>query len=765
MAGNWGSPRVLFATLTTVITCVAVLCTASAATAAECGNEALREQQHATFLGDCRAYEMVSPPGAIPKVVDTGAGRGQTAGVRAANVSEGLYAAGIAWFSYYPTPEAEDAGNQFLSLRTTGGWATASVNPSQSTGTLGPVGCHFSSYLSAGLSHLALRAGWQTDTTGHGEQEYCGRPEPRLVEDEPEGFQNVYIRNNTTGSYELSNLTPAGVPPADATFQDASADFGAVVFSESAPLTPAAPNGEALYDAADGSVHLVSVLPDGTGVEGRIVNASSHPATSIGGTKSGGADQSAAPTTNAVATDGSRVFFEAGKNLYVRVNPAGQSSALEGTACLEQTTYACTVQVDASQAGGPGGGGSFAWATSSGSMVFFRAGTGAGLTTDTQPRSGVNLYAYNTDTGTLSDLTPYSAANVLGFSGLGESASGVVAYFVASAALTGPNREGVAPKERQRNLYAATIHGQSTTLAFIGTLAPSDGGDWGPTGAAQYLNLKSRVSPDGNYIAFNSVARLTAYDNTDATSGAADDEIYLYDAESATLSCVSCRPDGAKPETSAGFPGEEPSSPFYGPGYLQRNVLNSGQVFFDSAEPLIARAANGVENVYEYSDGQLRLVSTGTSTRGAYFFEATPDGRNVYFVTTQGLVPSDTDNGLSLYDAREEGGLPERAEARAECEEAAVCRPGGSGLTPLSTPSSVDFVGVGNMSVRSGRAVHTAGRKGLQGAIQKCRYKYRHRPKQRRRCVRRVRTLHANASKHGTQGGHGRSGHRGRRVR
>ena len=61
----------------------------------------------------------------------------------------------------------------------------------------------------------------------------------------------------------------------------------------------------------------------------------------------------------------------------------------------------------------------------------------------------------------------------------------------------------------------------------------------------------ARVSPNGQYLAFMSEQSLTGYDNEDLSSGhpgeRMDEEVYLYDAHAASLTCVSCDPTGARP--------------------------------------------------------------------------------------------------------------------------------------------------------------------------------------------------------------------------
>ena len=84
---------------------------------------------------------------------------------------------------------------------------------------------------------------------------------------------------------------------------------------------------------------------------------------------------------------------------------------------------------------------------------------------------------------------------------------------------------------------------------LIARLSSEDSPDWGRF-AGNEISLKdktSRVSPNGEYVAFMSNQSLTGYNNSDANSGAADEEVFLYHHGSG-ITCVSCNPSGAQPE-------------------------------------------------------------------------------------------------------------------------------------------------------------------------------------------------------------------------
>ncbi len=713
------SPAVIVATLIAGAAGFGLLVLAvPAASAAEgtCPNEAIRIEQGSTYLPECRAYEMVSPPGEVPYIQQ---GSLNIEGAQAAADGDA-----IGWFSYYPIEGSHGAFFN-LSRRGATGWSTEPAVPALSTENGDLFACSPSVYYNGALTHSILEDGVRSNglesNPRHegGEEGFCANNDPPLVENEPQGFQNVFIRDLATGAYQLANLTPAGVTPANANFQNASADFSRVYFEEEAKLTAGAPSGSNLYEWVGGAVHLVGVLPSGAATNASIVYA----------VHKGACCQSPGPFLHSVSDDGKTVFFTAEGKLYARIDPEAESELKGARDAAECGAEACTLQIDASQAGGPGGGGQFLAANAQGTKVFFTDSPEAKLTSDTQAGSGQNLYLYDLETGQLTDLTPTAQAQVVGVSGIAEDGSYL--YFVAEGALASGATAG------RVNLYVT--HEGATS--FVATLSERDSFDWNTQ------LLKARTSANGRYIAFTSVERLTGYNNEDVATGQPDSEIFLYDAASAKLNCVSCNPDGSKPVGSAELQDAQKTFNTWGPAYLQREVFNDGRVFFNSPDPLVAGDVNGVPDVYEYADGVLHLISSGTSSFQSEFYDASETGEDVFFATAQGLVGRDTDNAPSLYDARVNGGFAEPL-ASPSCS-GEGCRAGLPGSAPLSSPSSVSFSGEGNLappassksSGKSHKVTKLTRRQKLVKALKACRHwKNRHK---RRLCKRRARRRYA----------------------
>lgn len=707
--------------------CLTLAVTVSAAPAAgACPNEALRTGFNA-YLPECRAYELVSPPGTPPELNSWGKAKdsedirrpgsvsvmqGEPQGVNVSASGERL-----AFFSNYAPSSSSWDSQYFIASRGQQGWSTSSLVPPQSPEHT--ITCHnaYAVAYSTELTSWVLGDGWgqpgDSQEPGYhtSSLEGCGKDEPELVHGEPQGSQNLFVSEGLNAPSQLVDVTPEGSQPADAWFQAASANLEHVVFDERANLTPEAPFDPEFPGALDlyvwtkgavPAVRLVTILPDGMPTEGVLVNRTLEQTVTENYTQEVFFHVGPEIYTHTVSSDGDRVFFTANGNLYVREKAYAPQSELEGEHCTEPEK-ACTVQVDAAQPGGEGGGGTFMWASADGLRVFF-TDTRRLTASSTAAPEAPDLYEYDfkaPEGVRLTDLTANATepADVQGVSGLSEDGSYV--YFVANGKLTNTaNSHNDTAIAGQPNLYVA----HAGEVAFIATLDPTyDSMDW------SVKVLTSRVSENGRYIAFDSQRELTGYDNTPAqpadcvweTEPRPCTEIFLYDAQQRQLSCVSCQANGAPPTAPAGIGPPEIRAMDYdelggatAPGYLRRNITDNGQVFFDTSDPLSSRATNGLTNAYEYRNGEVRLLTTATSNVGAFFYEGSASGNDVFVTTNQPLAAGAEGSEYSIYDVRVNGGFspPEPATACSEED----CR---GAITPtplLGAPSSQTLVAQGN---------------------------------------------------------------------
>lgn len=579
---------------------------------ASCPNEQLRGGFSAG-LPDCRAYEVVTPsnkesaqPDPVPAFYPP-AEPGESVETTNLAARDGNR---FSFVSVEVLPGSQSAGLYYVASRGVSGWSSQDVMPLQAYNgdrcpDKGLEGTGGVDAYSADLSTVVLRVGsFGFDCRG-------GIP-VEVVRGEPLDTENLLMRDNVTGAYQLIDVTPPGVTATEPVgFVAASADGSRVIFEELAKLTPDALNNVMnMYEWSEGVVRLLTVLPDRTRVSGA----------SFAG----------------ISADGSDVLFTVGGDLYMRVD--GER----------------TVRVDQPRGGsGPGGGGSFVGATADGSRVFFTADASAGLTSDTVAGSGTNLYVYEVGTGGLSDLTPVGDAKA-GLEGISED--GAYVYFSEETALTGSqsNQFGETAQDGKANLYLD----HDGTLTFI---------------AHEGVRV-GRLSPNGEFFVF------------DGQGG-----IDLYSASSNHISCASCNPDGEPGGASL--------------GHAPHSVSNTGQVFFETTEALLPSDTNGQMDVYEYGNGGLHLISTGTSSTESVLLDSSESGNDVFFLTRQKLLPQDTnEEALSIYDARVDGGFPETAIPPA-CTTADACR---SAPTPqpaiFGEPTSQTFSGIGNLTSSEAKA-------------------------------------------------------------
>jgi hypothetical protein len=655
----------------------------AAAHAETCPNEAVRSAQAATYLPDCRAYEMVSPLEKGNSNITGIDGVAEGGVVQASENGEAITYASLGSFG---AAQGAPLGSQYLARRdaSSGDWSTQNITIPQLSATYAAV---------AGTPYKAFSSDLADALVDGGEILHNAPAtieNPPLAADAPPGYEDYYLHSDTDGSF-ISLLTTT--PAASANqfrmhLQGATADLRHVVVTMRLGEEADGTLQEGLYqwNEAEGQLQPLSVLPGG----GAIAPGESY----LGGDE--GVD-----TQGAISSDGSRAFWTNGPPQYESL--------------YETDDGTNAVQVDASRvAGEEGGEGQFAAANSEGTRVYFtdkhRLVNGSTAASGAYGEEKMeDLYEMNLQSGVLKDVTTQDAGGARVQGVLGASADGSRVYFVAEGVLTSaPNAEGHEPVAGGDNLYVATEGHPS----FIATLSPDDettevaqpelAHDW----TREFASRTVRVSASGRQLVFMSDASLTGYDNLDASTGLPDEEVYLYEASTGKLHCVSCNPSGARPLG----PSRIPAATEFEVGYAMRQsrVLSETEngegtrVFFDSDDALVPRDTNDREDVYEYEHGQVSLISSGTSDERSSFVDASSSGDNVFFITAQQLVSGDIDELVDLYDAREDGGF---AQVTPPACTGTGCQ-GAPGAPPVfATPASATFNGVGNFAVPAAPAV------------------------------------------------------------
>lgn len=511
-------------------------------------------------------------------------------------------------------------------------------------------------------------------------------------------YPNLYRRDNASDSYEaLTTSKPANATEYNIELQGFSADGKHTVFRANAKLTPNASANLVYqtYESTEGSLKLVSIRPSGT------VNPVDS---SVGSRGLGLNNGREANVGHAVSDDGARIYWSeiGGSNrVYVRVNGTETVAVSGGSATF------WSAKPDGSQA----------IYTEAGALKRFELG----------PKSSSIL----------------AAEGVQGVMGASEDLSRI--YFVSTAALEGKGSPG------KRNLY---LYEEGQPLVLVGALSQSDS-TLSPIALSPRKRV-ARVTADGSVAVFMSRAPLTGADNIDRESGAADAEVFRYEAATGELRCLSCNYTGARPsgrelELDAALTGYWYASriPTWELQHHAPRVISADgeRVFFDSFNPLVVTDTDESQDVYEweapgkgdcsllsptYVDGAggcINLISGGDEEQDAEFVDASADGRDVFFLTGSSLVADDPGQ-IDLYDAREGGGFAPSPPIPPACEGEA-CQPSSQPPAPPA-PNGSEGVAVGGNVVPPKPC-----RKGFVRKRGKCVKRHKPRPHKRNKQQRR----------------------------
>jgi hypothetical protein len=656
-----------------------------------CGNASSRTGASAG-LPDCRVFELVTPQDNANNDAYTPDLAIQRVGIDSVGADLPFQASlDGETFTYAAEPAAGGNGaavggtlaNQYLATHTSNRWTQENISAPAT---------HFKAHydiFSADLSVGVLQDG-----------NHFGETSPLLPTAPPGNYKVLYARNSANRAERpLYTETPAEVGrfEFESEVTGGSEDFSTIVFDASGePAEPGLTPGSNVYETTGGAPQLINRLPVTGALEPEAVTGAPDLTGSEG----------LPDLSDAVSTNGSRIYWTGlfSHGLYLHEDGAP------------------TIQVDASEAGGSGGGGQFWTATPDGSQVFFTDDAEAGLTADTVPNSGVNLYRYDVDADRgghhLTDLTPGADPEVRGV--IGVSGNGSYVYYVAKGVLTSAaNSENDHATLGASNVYVMTDEGGTEVTDFVASLTERDGvsvrpvagaggsgefGDW-----VQGLPHRTAgVSREGG-LAFTSLQTLTDYEN-DGLS-----EVYAYDPVAKTLFCASCDPSGAAPrpsssvnlaETAAILPPStslvEPAN-HVNPTRATRWMSADGdRVFFDSAVPLVPQDTNGQVDVYEWERGGtgscreaagcVSLLSGGKSEASSFLMDADLTGKNVFFASREPLT-SQGQVTMNVYDAREKGFHLPAPEGPCEGE---ACRTQGPARSSDRTPATSTVSASGN---------------------------------------------------------------------
>jgi hypothetical protein len=697
----------------------------------------------ARALPDGRSYELVSPPDKnggyiLPDAQSTRAaadgGAVQFASLTAFGDAVGT-GVNTDYVSMRSVPGAGNVGN---------GWSTHAITPPEVGGTYATLFAFLEpSYL--GEFTADLSAGVFLS------------PSPLTDDPNTAAISNLYLRTDLktggAGAYQLTTLcplceataTPLSLPvdgnaalAAEPFLAAISPDAGHVAFESRVRLTadtPLAAIRVETYEWDHGAVRLVGRIPSGSSVECDDVSGPACVASSFSIAGPGAGTTGNSPRVPHGVSDGSdghtRIFFtRPTKADGSTLDPAATAGRLymrvDGTTTVQLNASERT-SLDAAAA-------AYLDASADGQRVFFE--TVAALTDNAPVGASNKIYMYDASkpASAPDNLTLLSvdgeAGDGLGGSTagfIGASADGRYAYFMADGQLvSGAPLSG-------SGIYVW----HDGTLAYVGPAPPSGKSRADQLSTAGSTSPQARVTPDGRFLLFSTTigTGLVGYDHNSHS------ELYLYSADSAELSCVSCNPSGAPATADA----SDSIRTLYGgtrtSWHRSHAIADDGsRVFFSTGDPLVPEDTNGRSDAYEYDVATRtpHLISAGKGTSDSWFMDAGTDGRDVFFLTAERLVGWDGDGAYDLYDARVGGGFPEPVQLPACSGDA--CRGTATSSPAAALAASGTFTGAGNVRGRPSRH-RTACRRGF----------VRKRVRGSARCVRRAK--------------HGRRRHRRRHAR
>lgn len=629
-----------------------------------CPNKAVRVEQKATFLPDCRAWEMVSPP-------DKNGG-----GIHFESWNVPMSADGntVAFQSHGSFGDTNGAGvvglTQYISRRGADGWGEALGITPLSPPNQFPVfeGNSLVSFMSEDLSHAIV----------------VGPDLPQVGDDTPEAMNDYWLDTRTRALSTITrSLADTPEPKEFGTNDDngagvtggSSADQKVIAFKAETRLLPEAPSDvTSVYEWEEGTLRLASILPDGSPA---VAGATIPPTGEMPGT---------------VSRDGSLVTFAAAKEgqqqLYVRRNHTDTVwvSEPEGSAAV---TAPADVWLQ--------------YITPDSRHILFRTNSQL-LDEDTNSLADLYMYTDGPDPDSEQNLTLISSGQK----------TGSLIPGIAMGGNDGTTSSVMGTSDDASYIYYLSPVSSSTNELWLWkrgmrqvVVAPQPG--FGVGTGVNSLPSVTQVSHDGTRLVTMFTPSNLAGRGLSGRATANSRQMYVYDDEREMLLCASCRQttlgSGEEPVTSHGvileprFSLHELST---GADTTWRNLprylsADGNHLFFSTEEELVAEDKNEVFDAYEYDlrTGRQRLLSSGRGETPSILANASADGRSVAILTKQQLVGRDVDSLRDLYMSRVDGGFAEPPPPPTPCVGDGCRGPIPQAPTDLS-PSTPRFSGPGN---------------------------------------------------------------------
>jgi len=421
------------------------------------------------------------------------------------------------------------------------------------------------------------------------------------------------------------------------------------------------PGTEDLYDFGSGAPTLVGTMP-ATGV-----------APTCGVPELDFVTGPVPATAHWTSTDGRYVFFQtqgddapscsAPLQLYVHDMLTGRSTLVSGP-----------------PAGGDPDNGvdSFLQATPDGSVVYFRTATSYSAADDADGNSSdMDIYRWTASNGQLECITcAIPNADVLSSTAISDDGSHV--YFSSLQQYDGAPAGATSSSP---NSYVW----QGGTVRFVAQTN-------GVSGDPQNGSAGGEVTPDGNTLVLTgNTADLDARSGSD---NGGTMQYYRYDDRDRTITCVSCPQDGSPATADVPL---SLTTDFAIKVRLGMVSDDGSTLAFVTSSALVPGDRNGQQDVYEWHDGHVSLLTSGTAPiTDPSVVEVSPDGRDILFRDVAPYTADARDKSHKLYDARVDGGFAVSA-SQPPCS-GDQCRGPLAGAPALADPATASTTGGGNVA-------------------------------------------------------------------
>ncbi len=360
---------------------------------------------------------------------------------------------------------------------------------------------------------------------------------------------------------------------------------------------------------------------------------------------------------------------------------------------------------------------------------------------------------------------------------IGASDDGEVVFFFARGQIVAGAPAGNGGPQDGLKLYRWTYNAGDPQVDYLGPYVSSslDGQVNEPTSSLKddpnVVEKESlRVTPDGEYLSI-----LSRYPYDPAVDRDGDADVYRWDEGGGWL-CISCQLPG---EPSAGHAdGIRDVTGFRPAGFADMHIVSAidyslstdgKRIVFTTPDSLLPQDVNGevsctsktnggiiaysCQDIYEWNDGTLSLLTPGTKSTatvfGPYRLIGTTENGQVFFETDDRLVGWDVDNGIDVYTARIGGGFPEPPAVPPACEGDA-CRGAGPApsdipgagtrpfVAPIQRPTSNRCGDISKKAQRKAQAAKKAARRGQSKRARALRKQASKLKRRARRCNRRA---------------------------